>query len=140
MINFRKLTPQKDVKEEIYEEAFDYALKDADIKNVGITSQYGAGKSTIVQSYLERHKEKNVVYISLPCFNEVRSKNIGLDDNVELEEGTLSNVEQKLLNQIITQIDSRKIPRTNFTVETESGFDSNRCIYNRHIYIAFKYK
>ncbi len=115
MINFRKLTPQKDVKEEIYEEAFDYALKDADIKNVGITSQYGAGKSTIVQSYLERHKEKNVVYISLPCFNEVRSKNIGLDDNVELEEGTLSNVEQKLLNQIITQIDSRKIPRTNFT-------------------------
>lgn len=58
MTNFRKLTPQKDVKEEIYEEAFDYALKDADIKNVGITSQYGAGKSTIVQSYLERHKEK----------------------------------------------------------------------------------
>ena len=42
MTNFRKLTPQKDVKEEIYEEAFDYALKDADIKNVGITSQYGS--------------------------------------------------------------------------------------------------
>lgn len=115
MTNFRKLTPQKDVKEEIYEEAFDYALKDADIKNVGITSQYGAGKSTIVQSYLERHKEKNVVYISLPCFNEVQAKTVELNDNVELDDDTLSNIEQKLLNQIITQIDSRKIPRTNFT-------------------------
>ena len=115
MINFKKLTPKKGVKEGIYEEALDYALNDADIKNVGITSQYGAGKSTIVQSYLERHKDKNVVYVSLPCFNEVQLKNEEADDNVELDGDVLSNIEQKLLNQIITQVDSRKIPRTNFT-------------------------
>ena len=42
-----------------YYEGLDYAFQDADIKNIAITGIYGAGKSTVWQSYVKKRNLKN---------------------------------------------------------------------------------
>lgn len=72
-IEFYNLAPVKDADINIYTEALDYSLKNKNIKNVAITGIYGAGKSTLIETYKEKRKNKNkFIHISLAHFNDVK--------------------------------------------------------------------
>lgn len=144
---FNALTPEvlKENKQ-IYTEALDYAFSNDDIKNIAITGIYGSGKSTVWNTYVHQKGLSNVITVSLGKYKN----NISDDDslkkvsvtklaNSETDgiEGKLINenrktvdidddnrVESQLINQILSQIESKKIPLSKY------GFKSNKSIQN----------
>ncbi len=69
-IKFYNLAPIKDADINIYTEVLDYSLENNDVKNVVITGIYGAGKSSLIESYKEKKKNK-FIHISLAHFNKM---------------------------------------------------------------------
>lgn len=144
---FNALTPEvlKENKQ-IYTDALDYAFSNDDIKNIAITGIYGSGKSTVWNTYVHQKGLSNVITVSLGKYKN----NISDDDslkkvsvtklaNSETDgiEGKLINenrktvdidddnrVESQLINQILSQIESKKIPLSKY------GFKSNKSIQN----------
>ena len=109
---FEKLTPANDIDISVYEEAIDYIFDNADITNVAISGSYSAGKSSVIDTYKEKHKEHKFMHISLAHFESPN------EDNGEIKESVL---EGKILNQLIHQIPVGKIPQTNFRVKKDTG-------------------
>lgn len=107
--HFERLTPIDNMDLTVYEEAIDYAFDNSDIKNVAISGAYSAGKSSVLASYKKKHSELYFLHISLAHFKSPEQ-----DDETEVKESVL---EGKILNQLIHQIPSAKIPQTNFRVK-----------------------
>lgn len=101
--NFHKLTPMDNIDLKIYDEAITFALKDKDIKNVAITGSYGAGKSSVIESYKAKHPEFKFLHISLAHFEQENDERIREDI-----------LEGKILNQLIQQIDPDNIPQSKY--------------------------
>lgn len=111
-IVFRKLTPTDDVNMEVYDEALKYIFENKDIKNVAIAGSYGAGKSSLLESYKKKHCDKKFLHISLAHFEETDGHSTaGNDKDTEVV------LEGKILNQLIQQIDVENIPQTNFHIK-----------------------
>ena len=107
--HFERLTPIDNMDLNVYEEAIDYAFDNSDIKNVAISGAYSAGKSSVLASYKKKHSDLHFLHISLAHFKSPEQ-----EDEVEVKESVL---EGKILNQLIHQIPSEKIPQTNFRVK-----------------------
>ncbi|HHV41642.1 MAG TPA: hypothetical protein GXX72_02180, partial [Clostridiaceae bacterium] len=120
--NFQKLTPVKNTDISIYKEALDFVFENDDLLNIAISGAYSSGKSSVLESYKVKHKEKRFLHISLAHFEspqiedydqrgiENKGKNQA-DDETTIKESVL---EGKILNQLIHQIDPKRIPQTNF--------------------------
>lgn len=108
---FEKLTPLNDIDISVYEEAIDYVFDNTDITNVAISGSYSAGKSSVIESYKEKHKDLKFMHISLAHFESP-------DESDDVKESVL---EGKILNQLIHQIPVEKIPQTNFRVKKDTG-------------------
>ncbi len=140
---FQKLTPTDDVDLALYENALDFVFDSSDIKNVAISGAYGAGKSSVLASYKNKHTDYRFIHISLAHFeqptqeqnqlvtgdNKTDSKDDSYSDHRhpitdtfgsanEVKESVL---EGKILNQLIHQIPAKKIPQTNFKVKKKNG-------------------
>lgn len=106
---FERLTPVDNIDLNVYEEAIDYVFDNSDIKNVAISGAYSAGKSSVLASYKKKHDDLSFLHISLAHFRSPDQ-----EDETEIKESVL---EGKILNQLIHQIPSEKIPQTNFRVK-----------------------
>lgn len=111
--HFERLTPISDVDLNVYEEAINYVFNNSDIRNVAISGAYSAGKSSILASYERKHSNLRFLHISLAHF-EYPDYKVG----TEVKESVL---EGKILNQLIHQIPSDKIPQTNFRVKKKTS-------------------
>lgn len=60
--NFEKLTPDKDADISVYEEAIEFVFDNSDVTNIAISGAYGAGKSSVIESY-----EKKNTIIKISC-------------------------------------------------------------------------
>ncbi|WP_346938459.1 hypothetical protein [uncultured Clostridium sp.] len=106
---FQKLTPVRDADLRVYENSIDYIFSNPDIRNIAISGAYGAGKSSVLESYKDKHPKLKFLHISLAHF-----KTPDQEENEEVKESVL---EGKILNQLIHQISASKIPQTNFRVK-----------------------
>ena len=52
-VPFEDLTPAYDVDISNYKQALDQAFSEPSLKNIAITGPYGAGKSSVLESYLQ---------------------------------------------------------------------------------------
>ncbi len=84
-----------------YESVLDTIMASEKLCNIALAGPYGAGKSTIMNTYEQEHKDINAIHISLAKFN---------DEDVD-------NTQAKLINQIIHQIEPKLIPQTQFKVK-----------------------
>jgi hypothetical protein len=107
--HFERLTPIDNMDLDVYEEAIDYVFNNPDVKNVAISGAYSAGKSSVLASYKKRHNDLRFLHISLAHF-----KSPDQEDETEVKKSVL---EGKILNQLIHQIPSDKIPQTHFRVK-----------------------
>ena len=126
-----------------YYEALDYAFQNADIKNIAITGIYGAGKSTVWQSYVKKRNLKNIVTITLGQYESPVEREFGIKiegetegdndskHNYELEQE--NRIERKLINQIISQISIRDTPLSKYKIKINK---SKNDIYRETIYIV----
>lgn len=130
----------------IYTEALDYAFGNSDIKNIAITGIYGAGKSTVWNTYVHQKGLSNLITVSLGKYKNnisdddslkevtmtklATSETDGAKDKLRNENQRTVNidddnrVERQLINQILSQIESKKIPLSKY------GFKSNKSIPN----------
>ena len=144
---FNALTPEVLTEnKQIYTEALDYAFSNSDIKNIAITGIYGAGKSTVWNTYVRQKGLNNVITVSLGKYKNnisdddslkevsmtklATSKTDSAKDKLRNENQRTVNidddnrVERQLINQILSQIESKKIPISKY------GFKSNKSILN----------
>ncbi|MGL6197221.1 MAG: hypothetical protein ACRC2T_20615, partial [Thermoguttaceae bacterium] len=121
-LHFEKLTPTDQAKIEVYSESFNFAFDNKDIKNVAITGPYGAGKSSVLESYKTWRKEKkgkelSFIHISLAHFETACQSEV----EPVIEESKKSEVilEGKILNQLLHQIPPKKIPQSHFKTKAK---------------------
>lgn len=112
---FEKLTPVNDSDISVYESAIDFVFKHDDVRNVAISGAYGAGKSSVLASYKSKHPSTKFMHISLAHFQDAQDRN-NSDEPIKN-----SVLEGKILNQLIHQIPTEKIPQTNFRVKKSTG-------------------
>ena len=102
-VEFKKLNPTDEVELGIYEKAMEFIFSDDDIQNIAISGAYGAGKSSILESYkkkLEKEGDnKKFLHISLAHF-----------ENKEKDNTKYAKLEGKILNQLLHQIRAEKSP------------------------------
>lgn len=114
-LNLQKLTPTKCDNMEYYRESLDFVFNDPDLLNIAITGAYSAGKSSVIQTYEDLHKDKRFIYISLAYFEQL--KNINTDEKEASKKSNEIELEGKIINQLIHQIDPIKIPMTRFKIK-----------------------
>ena len=107
---FLELNPVIDeTVKKTYQEVFDYVLQKDRIRNIAISGIYGSGKSTVCESYFDtqsKNKKKKIIHVSLG--NYVNNKS---EENKENKE---NRIEKKIIDQIIFNIKSSKIPLSNY--------------------------
>ena len=87
---FTSLTPDILVEnKKVYTEALEFAFKNDDIRNIAITGVYGAGKSTVWNTYREYKFKKlgetsfeNIITVCLGKYED-NSKEIGEDNSTK---------------------------------------------------------
>ncbi len=130
---FHKLTPVRDTELSAYADSLDYVFRDDDLKNIAITGPYSSGKSSMLATYKATHEDKKFIHISLAHFETATSLSANADnDNQNLDtneqnvksiavnrqfEADIKSVEGKILNQLIHQINTKKIPQTHFKIK-----------------------
>jgi hypothetical protein len=62
------LTPMKIKEGNEYFDAMSFALSNNDVRNIAVTGSYGAGKSTIIRSYMEKFRPDEFINVSLAGF------------------------------------------------------------------------
>lgn len=115
---FRALTANKDIKiKPVTLKALEFAIdENFEVTNVAITGNYGAGKSSIVESFEEKSKNKKFIHISLGQYDEtVSSEKNGLNNR------QINTIEGKIINQLLHQINPNQIRKSIFkTLDAES--------------------
>ena len=151
---FKSLSPQKVDNINGYEEALDFAFKNDDINNIAITGVYGAGKSSVFNTY-EKKKKYKCIHVSLANFNDsiidndnknklkeenqnnINSKNIETRTEVKgtiNEKNPIKRVESHIINQIIHQIDPNDIEYTDFKLKK---IDEKKLKFKKYINTIF---
>ena len=115
---FRALTSNKDVEiKPVTERALEFAIdKNSEVTNVAITGNYGAGKSSVVESFERKCTDKKFIHISLGQYDET----IGSEKN-GLNNRQINTIEGKIINQLLHQINPNQIRKSIFkTLDAES--------------------
>lgn len=107
-------------------EVLTHALNDEDIRNVALTGPFGSGKSSIIQTLMEEHKEFHYLPISLATLqadeegNEPKNgcqtipKNGDAGNNGNPEESLNRKIEYSILQQIIYREKAETVPNSRF--------------------------
>ncbi|RSJ65139.1 hypothetical protein D8803_05105 [Streptococcus oralis] len=115
---FRALTSNKDVEiKPVTERALEFAIdKNSEVTNVAITGNYGAGKSSVVESFERKCTDKKFIHISLGQYDEMKSS-----EKNGLDKREINTIEGKIINQLLHQINPNKIRKSIFkTLDAES--------------------
>jgi len=112
---YQSHTPKNNVNLVDYKEKLDHAFKSDSSKNIALFGAEGIGKSSIIETYKKQHSDVKFLHITLAHHKlSIESDK----DNTEIKESVL---EGKILNQLIHQINPKKIPLTKFRVKRESS-------------------
>ena len=123
--HFLKLTPTADTTLDVYADAMEYVFANNDIRNIAISGSYGAGKSSMMETYERKHPEQKFVHISLAHFEEregasksTEEENGKKQDGGKQKKDSLeTTLEGKILNQLLHQIDPNGISHTEFSIK-----------------------
>lgn len=106
---YYSLTPDGYIENgEEYFRALDWALNQKDIKNIAISGPYGSGKSSVIDSYLNSHKDIKPLRISMATFDLAAEKNNNKDNNLEDE------LQTGILKQLFYSTSADKLPDSRY--------------------------
>lgn len=135
---FRSLTSNRNVEiQPVTLQALEYVISDeSEPTNVAITGNYGAGKSSVIESFekrlqnnsspkigirrlielLKKTKNKKFIHISLAQYDEpIKNEEKGLNNR------QINTIEGKIINQLLHQIEPNSIRKSIFkTLDAES--------------------
>ncbi len=101
--------------------ALEWALNNYKVTNVALTGPYGAGKSSVISTYLSQHPKCNAVNISMATFDGYTLEKIaelkenGNDSEAQEYTNKLQDeLERGILKQLFYKVDSDKIPLSRY--------------------------
>ncbi|NSB15105.1 hypothetical protein [Clostridium beijerinckii] len=113
---FEDLMPKIDVvKNKQYCESIDWAVQNNKIRNIALTGVYGAGKSTILNTYKREHNEYKYLNISLANFKEDKDENILSNENINIEKAILKQMFYREKNTTIPYSRFKRINSVNYS-------------------------
>lgn len=102
---YKDFTPKSKISNsKEYINALHWALKNEKVKNIALAGPYGAGKSSIIRSYLKKHPSTRALNISLATFDWEKKEYDEFKNEVELG----------ILKQLFYKVDSSKIPQSRY--------------------------
>ncbi|MBN8483849.1 MAG: hypothetical protein J0L50_03635 [Sphingomonadales bacterium] len=115
-------TDQAD-KDGVYAEALLFATTDSRVYNIALTGPYGSGKSSIIQSFLQRYRRsRRTLHISLAAFVPETGTAGG---NVTRQE-----IERSILQQMLYGADANKLPLSRFKrIQSPGVFSIFKSLY-----------
>lgn len=127
------LLPKENLDIGNYEKYFDEILKNnSKVTNIGVTGPYGSGKTSLIKSYENLHKELKIIYISIGDFKEYQcdinenqetSQEISQKETQEYDNCKMyknenkikeNMIEGKIINQLVHKLDSKNNHLTKF--------------------------
>jgi len=120
-MGFHDLAPtdEMDASKE-YFKALDWALKNDKITNIALSGPYGSGKSSIIQSYMKKHRRLKAINISLATFVELEEFNGEQSETKKpyVQEKLIDigekRIEEGVLKQLFYKVDHKRIPRSRY--------------------------
>lgn len=111
---YRDFTPKEtiDQSDETLR-ALHWALGDVKVKNIALTGPYGAGKSSVICSYVKYYNLKNFINISLATFDDkylINKEGQEGHKNDDFEE----ELEKGILKQLFYKVKADKIPKSRY--------------------------
>lgn len=97
---YRDLTPINNIDNgDEYLNAMEWAIKNPNVKNIALSGPYGSGKSSIIETFLQKHKKANKksVRISMASFEE-NNKSQSDDNNASIKINKAEENEQDIDN------------------------------------------
>ena len=123
---YRDLTPIDNIQNgDEYLEALNWAFHNKKIKNIALTGPYGAGKSSIIETFLRKDEENKSILkrfapnsirssalkISMATFLKGENANDGSDEKIKLD---ADEIEKGILKQLFYKVEPRKIPQSRY--------------------------
>ena len=90
----------------LYVALLDNYIKDNKVKNIALTGGYGSGKSSIIDTFINKHYEYNPCKVSLAKYN---------NKNEADEKLFYENIYEEIIKQIYLNIPEEKVKRSNFS-------------------------
>lgn len=100
---YEKLSPKTDIENNYFEE-IEWAVGNNEITNIALGGPYGAGKSSIIKSYMDKRREHKYLNISLAYFSNEEGK----------DKPSTSNIEGNILKQMFYRVKHSKVPYSRY--------------------------
>lgn len=97
-----------------YFKALDWSLREKAITNIAVSGPYGAGKSSVIETYLRKHPSMKALNISLATFKELDSEKPASGDLEEIRRRKEQKIEEGILKQLFYKVDYKKIPQSRY--------------------------
>ena len=94
-------------------EVLNHALENEDIRNIALTGPFGSGKSSIIQTLMEEHKEFHYLPISLATLQAEEDKETPNISDKDIE-ALNRKIEYSILQQIIYREKASIVPNSRF--------------------------
>src|SRR3990167_1145234 len=142
---FESLTPVllEPAQSHRYESELLNALKNDQVRNIAITGEYGAGKSSVIRTFVERHPEFTYTFVSLAAFGKdldkeglgtlasiasqvaVKESNSSYLDQKAAKNRTDSNIltriEEAIVQQLLYAVPAGQLPKTRLKRITQAS-------------------
>lgn len=127
---FEPLTPvvMTDKESDRYVSELRHALINDQVRNIAITGDYGAGKSSLIRTFVEKHKELNYAWVSLATFGKdgvIDSPASPLQDEQSAKPNVSSvqpdtttdlklvdRIEETIVQQLLYTVRAKDLPKT----------------------------
>lgn len=105
---FEPLTPAllEGSQADRYGSVFLHALQNEQVRNIALTGGYGAGKSSVIRTFFDRHPEFKHVLVSLATFTQ--ESPVGREAEADL----MSRIEETIVQQLLYAVPAKKLPKT----------------------------
>lgn len=117
-----------------YESELLSALSNDQIRNIAITGEYGAGKSSVIRTFVDRHPELTYAFVSLAAFGkDLRNGGVGKSTSTDApvapadsssnttdpkdavkktESDILTRIEETIVQQLLYAVPSDELPKS----------------------------